>query len=45
MADLDIFLWLMNLIGVVIALLSILNTMLMSVSERIIEFGVLRANG
>lgn len=45
MAELDIFLWLMNLIGVVIALLSILNTMLMSVSERIIEFGVLRANG
>lgn len=44
-AELDIFLWLMNLIGVVIALLSILNTMLMSVSERLIEFGVLRANG
>ena len=32
-------------IGVVIALLSILNTMLMSVAERIVEFGVLRANG
>ena len=31
-------------LGVVIALLSILNTMLMSVSERMIEFGVLRAN-
>ncbi|HET6422064.1 MAG TPA: ABC transporter permease [Planctomycetaceae bacterium] len=44
-SELDIFLWLMNLIGVVIALLSILNTMLMSVSERLIEFGVLRANG
>ena len=44
-ADLDIFLWLMTAIGVIIALLSILNTMLMSVAERMIEFGVLRANG
>lgn len=44
-ADLDIFLYLMNMIGVVIALLSILNTMLMSVSERMVEFGVLKANG
>lgn len=44
-ADLDLFLWLMTLIGVVIALLSILNTMLMSVSERMVEFGVLKANG
>lgn len=44
-ADLDLFLWLMTGIGVLIALLSILNTMLMSVSERLIEFGVLKANG
>lgn len=44
-ADLDLFLWLMTCIGVLIALLSILNTMLMSVSERLIEFGVLKANG
>ena len=44
-SDLDIFLWLMTGIGVVIALLSILNTMLMSVAERMIEFGVLKANG
>jgi putative ABC transport system permease protein len=43
--DLDIFLWLMTTIGVVIALLSILNTMLMSVAERMIELGVLKANG
>lgn len=43
--DLDIFLWLMTGIGVIIALLSILNTMLMSVAERMIEFGVLKANG
>lgn len=43
--DLDVFLYLMTGIGVVIALLSILNTMLMSVAERMIEFGVLKANG
>ena len=44
-SDLDIFLYLMTGIGVLIALLSILNTMLMSVAERLIEFGVLKANG
>ena len=44
-SELDIFLYLMTGIGVVIALLSILNTMLMSVAERVIEFGVLKANG
>lgn len=43
--DLDIFLTLMTGIGLTIAVLSILNTMLMSVSERIIEFGILKANG
>ena len=43
--DLDIFLALMTGIGLTIAVLSILNTMLMSVSERIIEFGILKANG
>lgn len=44
-ADLDVVIWLMTLIGVTVALLSILNTMLMSVSERLTEFGVLKANG
>ena len=44
-ADLDIFLTIMTSIGLTIAVLSIINTMLMSVSERIIEFGVLKANG
>jgi putative ABC transport system permease protein len=44
-ADLDIFLTLITGIGLTIAVLSILNTMLMSVSERIIEFGILKANG
>lgn len=32
-------------IGITIAVLSIVNTMLMSVTERIIEFGILKANG
>ena len=44
-ADLDIFLLIMSGIGVTIAVMSIVNTMLMSVSERIIEFGILKANG
>jgi putative ABC transport system permease protein len=44
-ADLDIFLTILSGIGVTIAVLSIVNTMLMSVTERIIEFGILKANG
>ncbi|GIX03747.1 MAG: hypothetical protein KatS3mg113_0753 [Planctomycetaceae bacterium] len=43
--DLHLFISLINIVGAVIAWLSILNTMLMSVSERLKEFGVLRANG
>lgn len=43
--DLDLFLGIMTSIGLTIAVLSIINTMLMSVSERIIEFGILKANG
>uniref|UniRef100_A0A7C4QLZ9 ABC transporter permease n=1 Tax=Schlesneria paludicola TaxID=360056 RepID=A0A7C4QLZ9_9PLAN len=43
--DLELFLWMVNVVGVLIALLSILNTMLMSVSERLVDFGILRANG
>ena len=35
----------MTSIGLTIAVLSIINTMLMSVSERIIEFVILKANG
>lgn len=43
--DLDVILAVLTGIGMTIAALSIVNTMLMSVSERIVEFGILRANG
>lgn len=43
--DLDVFLMILTGIGVTIAVLSIVNTMLMSVTERMIEFGILKANG
>lgn len=43
--DLKLFLTLISAVGFLIAVLSILNTMLMSVVERIGEFGILRANG
>lgn len=43
--DLNLILALLTGIGMTIAVLSIINTMLMSVTERVIEFGVLKANG
>lgn len=43
--DLDLVLLLLTGIGVTIAVLSIVNTMVMSVTERIIEIGILKANG
>lgn len=44
-ADLNLFLTIMTAVGLLIAIFSIINTMLMSVTERMIEFGILRANG
>ncbi|MFN0196876.1 MAG: ABC transporter permease [Planctomycetaceae bacterium] len=44
-ADLEIILGVLTAIGVTVAVLSIVNTMLMSVTERVIEFGILKANG
>jgi putative ABC transport system permease protein len=43
--DLNFFLTLITGVGLTIAILSIVNVMLMSVTERTIEFGILRANG
>jgi len=44
-AELDIFLLVVTSIGLLVAMFGIINTMLMSVSERIVEFGILKANG
>ncbi len=43
--DLELFLTMISAVGFLIAVLSILNTMLMSVMERTGEFGILRAMG
>ena len=43
--DLNLILALLTGIGMSIAVLNIVNTMLMSVTERVIEFGILKANG
>src|SRR5690606_28165970 len=43
-ADLDLIIMLLTGLGVAIAVSSILNTTLLSVTERIVEFGIVRAN-
>jgi putative ABC transport system permease protein len=43
--NVDLFLAVISLVALVVAAIGILNTMLMSVMERVTEFGILKANG
>jgi putative ABC transport system permease protein len=45
MGELDVFLLLIVNLAVLVGCVGILNTMLMSTSERFLDFGVMRANG
>jgi putative ABC transport system permease protein len=45
MGDLDVFLLMTVSLALVVGVVGIINTMLMSTTERFVEFGVLRTNG
>jgi putative ABC transport system permease protein len=45
MGSVDVFLMMTVSLALVVGVVGIINTMLMSTSERFIEFGVLRTNG
>lgn len=45
MNNLDVFLIVVSSIAVLVGAVGILNTMLMSITERVPEFGILKANG